>query len=154
MDSSQLLSLQQKRKWYRTASSWLMDFIELSPKTRLRQLETNLRALDQSMTNKGFSQALNTSLSLWILDYLEREARSSWTPKPLRVLHQVEREYITPEAYGLFLQAMQSGILAVQESEHFLEKLAQKHQLPIEIEQLEEGLANFWLRKLDTYKPQ
>jgi hypothetical protein len=154
MNQSKDISPQLRRAWYRISSSWWSDFLELTPKLRWRQLESRLNTLGDKLNQLGYEAPLINGLSLWIIESLEDITTHKWHVKPVRVLHHMEREYITPEAYGLFLEALQTGIMTPEDSEKFLEKLASKHHLPIEIHQLEDGLASFWLKKIKLYKPQ
>lgn len=154
MSTSLTLNAQDRRKWYRISSQWLQEFMELSPKNRMRQLESQLTQLSKKLSDQGFSPHLVSGLSVWVLEALDVHTPRIRTHQPVRILHQLERDYITPEAYGLFLQALRSGILQARDSEGFLEKMANKHQLPIELHQLEDGLATFWLSKVGQFKPQ
>ena len=152
--SSSNLSPTNRRQWFRISSTWLQDLMELSPKQRLKQIKPLMEELSARLETKGFTSELRSGLSLWILELIEVEAQHTWRVKPVRILHPMEREFISAEAYGLFIQSLQSGIIPATESEAILEALASKHPLPLGTHELEGYLAEYWLKQISKYRPQ
>jgi|TARA_B110000483_G_C18198182_1_gene544003 hypothetical protein len=154
MVNSIILSQSQRRKWFRISSNWFSEFMELKPSQRIKILKPSLEKLISQLEVQGFDSKVCSGLSLWVIENLENSSKFSWQTKAVRILHPMEREFITPEAYGLFLQVLRSGIVEAKDSENLLEDIAAKYPLPIEIDILEIQLSEFWLKKIGKYTPQ
>ena len=128
--------------------------MELKPSQRIKTLKPSLEALISQLEVQGFDSKVCSGLSLWVIENLENSSKFSWQTKAVRILHPMEREFITPEAYGLFLQVLRSGIVEAKDSEDLLEDIAAKYPLPIQIDILEIQLSEFWLKKIGKYTPQ
>ncbi len=149
-----ILSQSQRRKWFRISSNWFSEFMELKPSQRIKTLKPSLETLISQLEVQGFDSKVCSGLSLWVIENLENSSKFSWQTKAVRILHPMEREFITPEAYGLFLQVLRSGIVEAKDSENLLEDIAAKYPLPIQIDILEIQLSEFWLKKIGKYTPQ
>ncbi len=102
------------------------------PKT-WKRLEEELKksGLDE-MRIRGITAALHAHI-----------AHSS-EHKPIRLLHPVEKEVISTEAWGVLIEAIHLGMIENQAVDEMLEQIAQWGRLPIKKESIELSLANQW----------
>lgn len=104
----------------------------LTPET-WEQLVVRLRA-------NGLCETRIHSVIAGLHDHL----RSAPASPKLRILHPVEQELISTEAWGVLLEAIQLGMIEHHAADDVLEQIAQRARLPIAKENLELGLANRW----------
>jgi uncharacterized protein Smg (DUF494 family) len=94
--------------------------------SRRIQLE-EIEGISDELMQRGFSQReVATAISLFS-DRFVGDARRTCHSAPLndnshRVLHDVERQYISPEAHGYLLQMMHLSILDLADVEEIVER--------------------------------
>ena len=71
----------------------------------------------------------------------------------IRILHPVEEEVLSTEAWGLLIETISLGMIENQNAEEILEQVAQKGRLPIGRDHLEYGLASRWHGMLTAGSP-
>ena len=69
---------------------------------------------------------------------------------PIRQLHQMEREIVSTEAWGLLLESVRLGLIEGCQTDDILEQTAQRSALPVQKTGLEQSLARNWSRMLDA----
>lgn len=69
----------------------------------------------------------------------------------IRILHLVERDILSTEAYGLLLDGLRFGLVDVLHVESLLEELAGQESLPISSAALERTLARRWRYHLRNF---
>jgi uncharacterized protein Smg (DUF494 family) len=85
-----------------------------------------IEGISDDLVQRGFSQRdVATAISL-VADRYSSEARRTQVGNPTsvgahRVLHDIERQYVTPEAHGYLLQMVHLGILDYNDLEEILE---------------------------------
>jgi hypothetical protein len=70
---------------------------------------------------------------------------------PIRILHPIEVDLLTSEAYGHFLTAVRLGLIGMNNVESLIEELAGVEPLPIQFEALERAIARRWRFHLRNY---
>ena len=70
------------------------------------------------------------------------------SPIPQRILHQLESELLTSEAYGLLLKSLFSGITTPSDAEELIEDIAGKEPLPIQKSTMLRALTSSWVKEL------
>ena len=86
--------------------------------------EKRLALLSDELQNRGYSkQEISTALS-WIIDRMSlREPVPDPSPDSFRVLHNIERVFISPEAHGYLIQLLTLGIISPIEAERVIERI-------------------------------
>ena len=69
---------------------------------------------------------------------------------PIRQLHQMEREIVSTEAWGLLLESVRLGLIEGRQTDDILEQTAQRSALPVQKTGLEQSLAKNWSRILNA----
>ena len=72
---------------------------------------------------------------------------------PLRQLHQVEREIVSTEAWGLLLDSVRLGLIDGRNTDDILEQTAQRYACPVQRSGVEQALARNWNRMLSSETP-
>lgn len=93
------------------------------------------------MRTRGIIAALHAHLS------------QSSEHKPLRMLHPVEKEVVSTEAWGVLIEAIHLGMIENQAVDEMLEQIAQWGRLPIKKESIELSLASQWHHLLSAGSP-
>jgi hypothetical protein len=92
------------------------------------------KALEGDLTALGLDKATRDALMGWA-DAKLSQARSE--PLRVRLLHPMEREMLTTDAYGALLDLYRSGLLEISGFEQVLELCAGLSRLPASREQIE-----------------
>lgn len=85
--------------------------------------EDRMEILSGELMDRGYSeQEISTAFS-WILERIAAfQDEISPNPKSFRVLHDIERVFISPDAYGYLLQLSSLGLLTSNELEKVIER--------------------------------
>ncbi len=89
--------------------------------------EENYVDLSEELRSRGYTEnEINIAFS-WIFNHLQKEqapqkAEFQYSGKSIRVLHELEKLVVSPDAYGYLLQLWQLGILDESGIESAIEK--------------------------------
>ncbi|MGL1901174.1 MAG: hypothetical protein OCC49_03480 [Fibrobacterales bacterium] len=67
---------------------------------------------------------------------------------PYRVLHDMEKELISPEAYGFMLESIRLGFIETTQTEFLLEEMALKEHLPISHSVIQKTMIKNWFKTI------
>lgn len=98
-------------------------------------VKANMELISDELLNQGFSQQEISTAFSWILERTQEHGETI-TPRPqsFRVMHELERIFISKEAYGFLLQLYHIGLLTYDDFEKVIERslLESTPQLDIE----------------------
>ncbi len=89
--------------------------------------EENYVDISKTLMSQGYTEnEINLAFS-WIFDHLQRtmnpgEEELHYQENSIRVLHDLEKMVIEPDAYGYLLQLMQLGLISEADMEDVIEK--------------------------------
>jgi len=87
----------------------------------------NYTDISQTLMSRGYTEnEINLAFS-WIFDHLQQntpdeEERLHYQESSVRVLHDLEKMVIEPDAYGYLLQLQQLGLISEADMEDIIEK--------------------------------
>ncbi len=152
--SGSFLGAEQRRQLFRTTRSFLGR--QAGGRPASTEWQSYLRELRE--------QGLPDPWSHSALAYLAEQRGSSLTfaggtvtpgatPSPalverLRLLHPMEEELVTPEAYGALLDALRLGLLDRSQTEEIFEAAINQGPIPVDAATMEFHLAQSWARGL------
>jgi len=83
-------------------------------------------ALSESLGGMGYTQQEIETALFWYHNHLitkdDYDKTDRFSPGTLRVLHEIERSIIRPEAYGYLLELNQLGLINTREMDIIIEK--------------------------------
>lgn len=106
------------------------------PKARLRVFEDALQDL-------RVPEEERVSFTLWILTHLQEAHRDEFRH---RVLHELEKDIITIDAYGLVVEAVYLQLMNWSELDEVMEDLLAQDIMPVNHGALERSLADRWVK--------
>ncbi|HED11051.1 MAG TPA: DUF494 family protein [Caldithrix abyssi] len=89
--------------------------------------EENYVDISKNLMSRGYTESeINLAFS-WIFDHLQRnvspdEEEFHYQENSIRVLHDLEKMVIEPDAYGYLLQLLQLGLISETDMEDVIEK--------------------------------
>jgi uncharacterized protein Smg (DUF494 family) len=98
------------------------------------------------LSQTGIELWQTDALVAWMQDTLTAMLQKSFR---VRILHEMEKELINTDAYGLLMEAVSVGVIPVEQTEIILEDIASRDQLPITKATMEKFLVQFWLRNIE-----
>jgi hypothetical protein len=101
-------------------------------------------ALNNSLESLGLQQDQVSAINLWIVTHWDD---SSHSPIQHRILHELEKDVISVEAYGIMIQAVYLGLLQWSDLEEILEELLSQEIVPVHRKALEKLLAERWFKQ-------
>jgi uncharacterized protein Smg (DUF494 family) len=100
----------------------------------------NLEDISEALKSQGFTENEISSAYSWILDQLQTESQLlqnlSHNNGSFRILSEVERQHLTPSAFGYLLQLKHLGLLNDGQMELVLERGLLMGPPPISLEQI------------------
>ena len=140
--------------------------MELSPAQQLQLFRSSRMLLESLSSGKGprarsdawksFSSELEESglprgMVLGAVAAVKaRLGRAKENRPPIRQLHQMEREIVSTEAWGLLIESVRLGLIEGRQTDDILEQTAQRSALPVQKTGLEQSLAKNWSRILNA----
>jgi uncharacterized protein Smg (DUF494 family) len=114
----------------------LMDFVQDGDDQTI-----NLPEYSSNLKNLGYTDEEISTAYNWILNHMGSPSESLYSAFPnvsvaTRVLTEVERARLTPEAYGFLLRLANSGIINGEQLEAILDRLAMSGQRVMTPEQI------------------
>ena len=109
----------------------------------------------EKLNTKLSDSNLNTTQVNLILASLEDNIQNTFvngTNKPLRILHHVEQDILTADAYGLLLKCIRLGVLDIIMVENLVEEIASQGGLPIKKDRIARGISKRWRFHLKNQK--
>ena len=108
--------------------------------------ETPWDSLRQSLHAFGVSQSQIDVFLFWASGTLNHIKNKTF---PYRVLHDMEKELISQEAYGFMLESIRLGFIEPPQTEFLLEELAIKEHLPLSQAVMKKTLIKNWVKTLN-----
>ncbi|MGL1936792.1 MAG: hypothetical protein OCD01_17320 [Fibrobacterales bacterium] len=133
------LKHEDKEKVYSALSSFLDSALKLPlANAPWDELTGSLSALD-------IPQSTIDVFSFWASGTLEYIHSKTF---PYRVLHDMEKELISPEAYGFMLESIRLGFIETTQTEFLLEEMALKEHLPISLSVIKRTMVKNWFKTI------
>lgn len=114
----------------------------------IKTLEINLQDVDTRKLEKlGYSKSeMNVAFS-WLFDKLCLRdlglGSLDETPHSFRILHEVEKLAISPDAYGYLIQLRELNIISESYIEDIIDKIMMTQSHPIELDEMKEIVSSF-----------
>jgi uncharacterized protein Smg (DUF494 family) len=111
-----------------------------------------IEGISDELVQRGFSQREVAAAISLFADRLGGESKRTLVGAPSvvsahRVLHDIERQYITPEAYGYLIQMVHLGILDFSDAEELIEHCMLLGNLNVGDEEMKMLVATHLLEK-------
>jgi uncharacterized protein Smg (DUF494 family) len=108
--------------------------------------------LSHELMNRGYSeQEISTAFS-WIIERLSTSAEvPTPNPKSFRVLHDIEKIFISKEAYGFLLQLISLGLLSQSDFERVVERALLEFQPNLGSESIKPIIAEVLFGENESY---
>jgi len=115
----------QIERLFLTSSTFLEGHIK-SKQTKLSLQQW--KKLDKSLSRKGYNAQLRYALQIRISEHLR-----VWEAEGFRyrILHDLEKELIQPDAYGLLLRSSWLGLIPINDVDQLIESLVAQELTPI-----------------------
>jgi uncharacterized protein Smg (DUF494 family) len=119
-----------------------------SHRIKLEEIE----GISDELVQRGFSQReVATAISLFA-DRYSGESRRTFVGHPAdanahRVLHDIEQQYVSPEAYGYMIQMVRLGIVDLSDMEELIERCMLMGTLNVGLEEIKVLVATHLLEK-------
>lgn len=115
----------QIERLFLTSSSFLESYIKSRQKAMSLQ---DWKKLDNSLSRKGYDARLRHALQIRISEHLR-----VWEAEGFRyrILHDLEKELIQPEAYGLLLRSSWLGLVPLHDVDQLIESMVAQELTPI-----------------------
>lgn len=146
-----LLSLDETQEIFNEVLSFLEEEHEIRHSKSQKYKAINWKNLSKRLLKLNLS-SLQANLILASLEDNIQNTFINGTAKPLRVLHHVEQDILTAEAYGLLLKCIRLGVLDIIMVENLVEEIASLGGLPIKEERIARGIAKRWRFHLKNQK--
>ena len=117
----------------------LSHFLKENLKTDLQKV--NWKPMVKSLEEDGIPASRANAVVYWASNYVEVNRMKSSSH---RILHEMEKDLITSEAYGVMLEALSLGLIESNQTEFLLEEIAIKEDLPISVGAMKNMLINTW----------
>ncbi|MBU3742737.1 MAG: DUF494 domain-containing protein [Candidatus Kapabacteria bacterium] len=119
---------------------------------KIAQIDTN------ELHQLGYSDSEIAAALSWILERSDSAAAgrraSGATPGSFRVLHDIEHDLITPEAWGLLLSLHDVGFLAIPDVEQILERaVVMGSERGVDVDEISSIIAVYLLTETETMMP-
>ncbi len=121
----------------------LSSFLDTSLTISLKKTQWEL--LHKDLKDIGLSSQTADAFTFWASETLDAIQKEK---SPYRVLHEMEKELITKEAYGCMLEAIRLGFIETSQTEFLLEEMAIRENLPISLHTMKRTLVKNWFAKL------
>ncbi len=135
----QHIPFELREKVFDTLSSFLDTALTLP----LQSIEWEL--LHNDLKKIGLNSQIADAFISWASTSLDAIHKGKF---PYRVLHEMEKELITKEAYGCMLEAIRLGFIETTQTEFLLEEMALRENLPISLHTMKRTLVKNWFTKL------
>lgn len=114
----------------------------------IKTLEINLQDVDtRNLEKLGYSKSEMNVAFNWLFDKLCLRdlglGSLNETPHSFRILHDVEKLAISPEAYGYLIQLRELNIISESYIEDIIDKIMMTQSHPIELEEMKEIVSSF-----------
>jgi hypothetical protein len=134
------LSRLQKKSAYELVTA----FLEESHEHKLRKQSWN--RFREELQKGGYEETFRNAVLLWTMENLAHHRKDHFR---YRILHEMEKEIITPEAYGLLIKSMHLGIIDLMQSEFIIEDAASRENHPVSYESIRNLITRSWLHNIE-----
>ena len=117
----------------------LSHFLKENLQTDLQKV--NWKPMVKSLEADGIPVSRANAVVCWASNYVEANRFKSSSN---RILHEMEKDLITAEAYGVMLETLSLGLIESSQTEFLLEEIAIKEDLPITVGAMKNMLVNTW----------
>jgi hypothetical protein len=138
-----LLSLDETHDIFNEVLAFLEEEYEVRHSKSQKYRHINWLNLSQRLSKLKLS-SLQINLILASLENNIQNTFINATNKPLRILHHVEQDILSADAYGLLLKCIRLGVLDIIMVENLVEEIASLGSLPIKEERIARGVAKRW----------
>lgn len=108
--------------------------------------------ISEELLDRGFSHRdVATAISL-VADRMAGETKRTYVAAPCsvtshRVLHDIERQYVSPDAYGYLIQMTHLGLLDTADTEEIIERCMMMNNLNVGMDEMKMVVASHLLEK-------
>ena len=103
------------------------------------------QTFQKQIAELSFSVSMQTSIDLWTMENLDQHRPELVRP---RILHEIEKRFISSEAYGRMLEAQSLGMLSPSQIEAVLEDIASRELIPVGPEHMQKLIVKIWMRNI------
>ncbi|MEJ2052555.1 MAG: DUF494 family protein [Calditrichaceae bacterium] len=124
--------------------------IYLLEEFRHQQSDDNYHDLSNELISRGYTEnEINFAFS-WVFDHMQSKSANNneqfeYAKNSSRILHDVERLIISPEAYGYLLQLKHLGLVTDYELENIIERVLSLGSSTIGLEEIKSITASMLL---------
>lgn len=146
-----LLSLDETHNVFNEVLAFLEEEHEVIQSKKQKHKSINWINLSQRLSKLKLSSLQINLILASLEDNIENNFLNG-TNKPLRILHHVEQDILSSDAYGLLLKCIRLGVLNIIMVENLVEEIASLGSLPIKEERVARGMVKRWRFHLKNQK--